>query len=267
MGKRDSLKRVLVYMKRNINLIYEMVKRNIKNTYRESVLGIIWTVLNPLLNMAVMAFVYTNVFGGSMIEMKYPVYILSGLIVYNTFFRGGTQLGLTSIESSRGMVLQTKIPITAYPRVSVYTAAVNFVFAFIAMLAVMLVVKQPFNWTLALTPILILGLLLLTMGVSYILAALYVSFKDIKNIYGVLTQLLMYLTPIFYTIDRLNNETISNLLSYNPMYYYVNYLRLLIQGHLPTIKDNFIVFGLGVFMYALGFLILNLRRDKIILKL
>lgn len=261
-----KVKRFFLERKRNINLIYEMVKRNIKNTYRESVLGIIWTVLNPLLSMAVIAFVYSNLFGNNMTDIKYPVYVLSGIIVYTTFFRSGTQMGLISIESNRSLVLQTKIPISAYPRVAVYTGMVNFIFSFIAMLIVMAFVHQPFKWTLLLTPFLILGLLLLTMGISYILAVLYVSFRDIKNIYGVLTQLLMYLTPIFYTIDRLNNETVSRLLTYNPMYYYVDYLRLLISGELPTIKYNFIVFGLGVFIYALGYLLLNLKRDKIILK-
>ena len=257
----------IIKQKKQLNLIGVMVERNIKNTYRGSMLGVLWTVLNPLLTMSVLAFVYSKVFGTNMIEMKYPVYVLSGLIMYSSFFRGGTIMGLPSIVNNRGLVEQTQIPITAYPRVATYTSLVNFLFSFVALVIVMLIYKQPFKWTLLLIFVDMAPLLLLTIGTTYIVSTIYVFFRDIKNIYAVLTQLLMYLTPIFYTMDRLNNDIVVKLLKFNPMYYFVDYFRLIIIGQVPSISYHLVIFGMGIAFYALGTLIITQNKRKIILGL
>ncbi len=253
--------------KKNINLLSTMVVRNVKTVYRESVLGIIWTVLNPLLTMFVMSFVYSQLFGRDMVGIKYPVYVLSGMLIFNTMFRAGTQGGLTSIVGRRTLVMQTRIPVACYPRIPVYTALVNFAFAFVALVVVMLIYKQPFKVTLLLTLVLMPALTLLTMGVSFILAVVYVYFRDIKNIYNVFVTLLMYATPLFYTIDALQNPLFNKLLVFNPMYYYVDYFREIIMGHVPSLEMHLLIYGMGIFIYAFGYMFVTHGRKKFIFHL
>ena len=253
--------------KKNVNLLATMVIRNVKTTYRESVLGIIWTVLNPLLTMFVLSFVYSQLFGRDMVEMKYPVYVLSGMLIFNTVFRAGTTGGLTSIVSRRSLVMQTRIPVACYPRIPVYTALVNFLFAFVALIVVMLIYKQPFRATLLLTFVLLPALTLLTMGVSFILSVVYVYFRDIKNIYNVFVTLLMYATPIFYTINALQNPLFNKLLVFNPMYYYVDYFREIIMGHVPGWDMHLLIYGIGIFIYAFGYMFVTHGRKKFIFHL
>ena len=253
--------------KKNFNLLATMVIRNVKTTYRESVLGIIWTVLNPLLTMLVLSFVYGQLFGRDMPGINYSVYVLSGMLVYNTVFNSGTQGGLMSIVSRRSLVLQTRIPVACYPRIPVYTALVNFAFAFIALVIVMFIAKQPFRPTLLLTLVMMPALTLLTMGVSFVLSVVYVYFRDIKNIYGVFVTLLMYATPIFYTIDALNNPLFTKLLNFNPMYYYVNYFREIIIGNVPSWEAHLLIYGMGLFMYAFGYMFITHSRKNFIFHL
>lgn len=253
--------------RKNANLLAVMVLRNVKTMYRESVLGIIWTVLNPLLTMFVLSFVYSQLFGRDMTEMKYSVYVLSGMLVFNTFFRAATTGGLTSIVSRRALVMQTRIPVTCYPRIPVYTSLVNFAFAFIALIIVMLIYKQPFKPTLAMVLVLMPALTLFTLGASFILSVVYVYFRDIKNIYAVFVTLLNYVTPIFYTINVLNNPLFTKVLKFNPMYYYVDYFRTIITGHVPGWETHLIIYGMGIFMYAFGYLFISVSKKKFIFHL
>lgn len=253
--------------KKGLNLLAVMVVRNVRDMYRESVLGIIWTVLNPLLTMFVLSFVYSQLFGRDMPEIKYQVYVLSGMLIYNTLFRAGTTTGLTSIVNKRSLVMQTTIPVTTYPRVAVYTALVNFLFSFIALVIVMLLYKQPFHWTLALTPVLVVPLVMLTLGGAFILSVVYVYFRDINNIYNVFATLLMYATPIFYTIDALNNPLFTKAVNFNPLYYYVQYFRELIMGRVPSLEYHLIIYGMALFIYAFGYLFIMKAKKKFIFHL
>ena len=265
--RAEKIKEIRHESRKNANLLAVMVVRNVKTMYRESVLGIIWTVLNPLLTMFVLSFVYSQLFGRDMTEMKYSVYVLSGMLVFNTFFRAATTGGLTSIVSRRALVMQTRIPVTCYPRIPVYTSLVNFAFAFIALIIVMLIYKQPFKPTLAMVLVLMPALTLFTLGASFILSVVYVYFRDIKNIYAVFVTLLNYVPPIFYTINVLNNPLFTKVLKFNPMYYYVDYFRTIITGHVPGWEAHLIIYGMGIFMYAFGYLFISVSKKKFIFHL
>lgn len=253
--------------KRRFNLLYTMVARNVRTIYRDSVLGIVWTVLNPLLTMLVLSFVYSNVFGRAMENIKYPVYILSGMLVFNTFFRNGTTMALTSIVDKRALVMQTRLPVTVYPRVSVYTAAVNTFFGFVALAIVMLIYGQPFKPTLAYSVVAIPGTFLFTMGASYILATVYVYFRDVRNLYGVFVTLLNFITPIYYTADALGNAAVTKVLKYNPLYYYVDFFRQTIIGNLPSPEHHLIIYGFGLLVFAIGYLAVNKGKKSFVFHL
>lgn len=137
MKKRKSKANAFQFKKVCV-LLDSMVKKNIKNQYRRSFLGIVWTILNPLLNMIVMAFVFTNIFGRSNIEMDYPVFVLSGTIVFS-LMASATKSSLTCIVDSYDLLTKTRVPYSVFPLSRVLSSAVNFLFALIALLLVMVV--------------------------------------------------------------------------------------------------------------------------------
>lgn len=251
-------------VKKRIYLFYVLIVRNVKSLYRGSFLGVIWTVLNPLLTMFVLSVVYSKVFGRYIVGIEYPVYVLSGMIIFNSIFRQSTTSALTSIVDKRALVMQTTVSVTVYPRVQVYTAVVNYTFSFLALLAVMLVYKQPFKITLLLSFVPIIGTALFSMGVAFFVSTLYVYFRDVKNVYNVFVTLLTYLTPIFYTVESLKSERAEQLLILNPMYYFVGYFREIIIGKIPSISYHILILGMGVAVYFLGYAFINANKKKIV---
>ena len=250
--------------KKRLYLLWVLILRNVKSLYRGSVLGVVWTLLNPLLTMFVLSVVYSKVFGRDIVDMEYPVYVLSGMIIFNSIFRQGTTSALTSIVDKRALVMQTTVPVTIYPRVQVFTAIVNYAFSYIALLSVMLIYKQPFKITLLLSFVPIIGAALFTMGVAYFVSTLYVYFRDVKNVYNVFVTLLTYLTPIFYTVESLKSERAEKFLILNPMYYYVGYFREIIIGNVPSLNYHLLLFGMGVVAYFLGYAFISVNKKKFV---
>lgn len=250
--------------KKRLYLLWVLILRNVKSLYRGSVLGVIWTLLNPLLTMFVLSVVYSKVFGRDIVDMEYPVYVLSGMIIFNSIFRQGTTSALTSIVDKRALVMQTTVSVTIYPRVQVLTAIVNYAFSYIALLSVMLIYKQPFKITLLLSFVPVIGTALFTMGVAYFVSTLYVYFRDVKNVYNVFVTLLTYLTPIFYTVESLKSERAEKFLILNPMYYYVGYFREIIIGNVPSLNYHLLIFGMGVAVYFLGYAFISVNKKKFV---
>ena len=250
--------------KKRLYLLWVLILRNVKSLYRGSVLGVVWTLLNPLLTMFVLSVVYSKVFGRDIVDMEYPVYVLSGMIIFNSIFRQGTTSALTSIVDKRALVMQTTVPVTIYPRVQVFTAIVNYAFSYIALLSVMLIYKQPFKITLLLSFVPIIATALFTMGVAYFVSTLYVYFRDVKNVYNVFVTLLTYLTPIFYTVESLKSERAEKFLILNPMYYYVGYFREIIIGNVPSLNYHLLLFGMGVVAYFLGYAFISVNKKKFV---
>ena len=160
--------------------------------YRRSFLGILWTVLNPLLNMFVMAFVFSRIFGRTGIGMDYPVYVLSGNIVFG-FMRTATVTAMPSLVSNYDLITKTRTPYSVFPLSNVFTALVNFGFSLIALIVVM-IVRIPagvrFHWSglMVFFPWLP-AIFLFSAGLALLLSAVYVRFRDLKHIYNVLLTL------------------------------------------------------------------------------
>jgi ABC-2 type transport system permease protein len=253
--------------KKSLVVLGSMVERNIKNQYRKSVLGILWTVLNPLLNMLVLSFVFSSIFGREVIGLDYPVYVLSGNIVFS-IMRTATSESMTCMVDNYDLLTKTRVPYSVFPISKVLSAAVNFGFALIALVIVMLV-RIPagvrFHWTMFMIPVWLPSIMMFSLGLSFILSAIYVRFRDIKHIYNVFLTLWMYTTPIFYSISSLNSQTVQSVLVYNPMLHYVNYFRELLMGAIPSWQSHLICFGVGLATLGIGWLIFKLSKNKFIL--
>ncbi len=262
-----------IYAKRPMQQLYLLrllVRRNIKNQYYRSFIGILWTVLNPLLNMIVMAFVFINLFGSEGIALDYPIYVLSGNIIFG-IMRASTTGSLPCLVEQQDMLQKTNVSIGLFPTANVFSALVTFGFSFIALLIVMLfrffAGAYAFTWEIILTVVLLPAILLFSLGLSYFLSALYVFFRDLKHIYSVVLTLWTYLTPLFYTIDALKNDYIGKFMRLNPMYHYVNYFRDLLIGTVPTLETHIICYGFGIAMFVIGYVFLSAVRNQIAARL
>lgn len=252
-------------------LLRLLVRRNIKNQYYRSFIGILWTVLNPLLNMLVMAFVFSQIFGrGDTGGLDYPLYILSGNIVFG-IMRASTSGSLPCLVGQRDMLQKTKLPISLFPTANVFSSLVTFGFSFIALLIVALfrfwAGKYVFHWEIVLTLVLLPAITLFSLGLSYFLSALYVFFRDLKHIYTVVLTLWTYLTPLFYAPEALNNPALIAVLKFNPMYYYVTYFRDLLMGVIPTLGEHILCYAFGIGAFVIGALFMLAVRNKIAAKL
>ena len=252
-------------------LLTLLVRRNIKNQYYRSFIGVLWTILNPLLNMAVMAFVFSSLFcSDPSITLDYPLYILSGNIIFN-IMRASTSGSLPCLVQQQDMLQKTKVSIGLFPTANVLSSMVTFGFSFIALLIVALfrlaVGKYVFTWHIVMTIVLLPAVMLFSLGLSYFLSALYVFFRDLEHIYSVILTLWTYLTPLFYTIDRLGNETVKRFMNLNPMYHYVNYFRDILSGTMPTAWQHLVCYAFGIGAFLIGYLFMTIVRNKIAAKL
>ena len=264
--------------KKNANITRELVKKNIKIQYRNSVIGIFWTVLNPFLNMLVMYFVFGSILGYSKSDPTYALYLLCGNIVFN-MMRGATSQSLTSLVQNRGLLTKNKISYYVFPLSNNLSALVNFLFSCIALLGVMLFVwikgEAVFSWNILIAFFMLPALFIFNYGMSIILAALYVFFRDIQHFYTVFLTLWTYLTPIFYKIDRIGNTTLAEkfvtaVINLNPMYHFVEYFRDVIYRcaatgtSLPTNGALLKLYLIGLVFFAIGVAVYNLTKRKYI---
>lgn len=222
--------------KKNTNTIYELTRKQIKTQYRDSTLGFIWTVLNPLLNMLVMWLVFKELFGRD--DPFYPLYLLTGNILFSAL-RNSTVQSLQSLVNNRGLLLRTKIDPFVFPFSNVMTSIVNFAFSLIALVPFMIWLSvdpsvahamghsiNAFSYQLVFILLMLPGFLLFELGMGLILSSVFVFFRDMKHIYSVILTLWTYLTPIFYKVGALEkNQLVFTIVKLNPMYQFCTYFR------------------------------------------
>ncbi len=248
--------------RRFMPLLRELVVRDIKVRYRHSVLGLVWTVLNPLLMMVVITIIFSTIFKQSI--PNFPIYYLSGSLIFS-FNSESTSTALASIYSNASLIKKVYIPKYLFPLSNVLSGLVNLGFSLLAMFIVMLVTRTPFYATLLLLPIPIFYTFLFSAGLGILLSALTVFFRDIAHFYSVFVLAWTYFTPIFYPVDMLNG-TVQKLMQLNPMYHFVNYMRsLVLYGTFPSLKENLLCLCIGLAMLMLGLFVFYKKQDKFVL--
>ena len=218
--------------KNSLYLLYNLIAKEFKLKYRRSVLGVVWSVLNPLLMMIVMALIFSNVFRFEFSMYPFAVYLILGQTIF-AIFQDGTNGALRSIVDSASLIKKIKINKIIFPTEKVLFAVVNFFFSLIAVIAVMVffgMVPSPYA---LLTPVLVALLTIFTLGVGYIISALAVFFRDVIHLWSVLTTIWFYFTPIFWPYEVLANvglPWVVDLVQFNPMYHFVSAFRQMVTG-------------------------------------
>lgn len=244
------------------DLLYNLVSRDIKVRYRKSFLGMLWTVLNPLLMMIVMTIVFSTLFR-STIE-NFPIYFLAGNLIF-TLNSEITNNCTYAIIGNASLLKKVYIPKYLFPFSKAGSALVNLFFSLIAMFLVMVVLRVPFRPTLLLLPIPIFYAFLFSLGLGLLLSAITVYFRDIAYFYSVLLVAWNYLTPVFYPVDILPDYA-KRLMQFNPLYHYIDYMRnLILHGIIPGLNENLICLFIGVMMMIIGLYVFYRKQDNFIL--
>jgi len=262
--KKEYIQRQWDTLNRFRHLLQLMVKRDFVTRYRRSVLGVLWSLLNPLLTMLVLTMVFSILFRFD-IEF-FPVYLLSGQLVFN-FFAESTNQAMSSIIGNAGIIKKVYVPKYIFPTSRVVSSLVNVFFSFAAFMFVVLVTRAPIHWTILLVPVPMLYTFLFSLGVGMLLSSVAVFFRDLSYIYGIFTTLLMFLTPIFYPVDILPDR-VFQLIHLNPIFHYVSYFRALaMDGVIPGLWTNVICLGFALMALCCGMYATMAKQDRYILYL
>lgn len=234
-------------------LLKQLVSRDFKTKYKRSVLGVAWSFLNPLITMAVQYVVFSTIFKADI--PNYPVYLLTGVVFFN-FFTEATSMGMTAITSNASLIKKVYMPKYIYPISRLCSSLINFAMALLPLLLVMLFTGTTFGPSLLLLIFDILCMLGFVLGMMLLLSAAMTFFQDTQFLWGVVSMMWMYLTPVFYSDSIIP----KNLLLYyhmNPMYQYITFARICIidgispepMAYLWCILSSLVVLMLGVFVF------------------
>lgn len=214
-------------------LLKEFVKRDFKIKYRRSVLGVLWSVLNPLGMMIIMSIVFSKVFRQG-IE-NFPVYLMCGQLTF-AFFNEASSGAMNSIINNGSLIKKVYIPKYLLPLSSVCSSLVNLLTSFLALLIVMVITLTPTTWRIVLVIVPVFFVLVFSYGLGLILCVVATSFRDMQHLYGVLTTAWMYMTPIFYPLSMLP-DWVRNIIEWNPLTVFVEMVRdVVLYGTIPSVE-------------------------------
>ena len=245
-------------------VIKELTAREIKRKYARSFLGIIWSVLNPLLSMIVMSLIFVQIFDRTI--NNFPMYYLTGRIMWQLFTES-TNSSLTALVDNKQMLIKVKLPMEIFIFARVYTALINLGYSLVAYIAMFLFFRIEPHWTIFLAPIVVICLLFFSLGIAYILATVYTFFGDIKHLYSIILTIWVNLSAIFYPVERLSGS-IRIVIDNNPTFVYINCMRkILIWRQIPTEIDFIKMVAWGLGMYLIGLYVFKKNKSKIMQKL
>ena len=245
-------------------LLEEIVKRNFASKYKDSILGIIWSVLKPLLIMILLTIIFSTLFGRRI--DNYPVYFLSGKCIYD-FFSSATNVSMNSLRNNKNILKKTAADKYIFILGGIVSEFLNFLITLIILVVVMIVTNAPFHiLTSSLAIIPILSLLMIITGISLILAVFCVYFSDIQHLWSVATLMLMYASAIFYPMDIIP-EPYYHYMILNPLFWIIDQFRTFVMyGNIPDILNIVNLVLLSLIVLVSGIIVYKKYEKKLTLK-
>ena len=225
------------------NLFTELVRKGIKLKYRRSYLGIVWSMIEPLLTMIVLTLVFGTLLGHK--EKSFPVYILTGRLMY-TLFSQSTTSALKSIRQNEAMIKKVYVPKYLYPLANIC-----------------------FNYILFLISLVVLAVVALVLSIcsGMILATIGVYFRDMEYLWNVALMLIMYTCAIFYYPKKILNSNVSWILKFNPLFCIINNFRNCVFGRAMSAHMLIYSFTFAFICIVIGIAVFNKKQDQFILHL
>ena len=245
-------------------VLWELTKRELRRKYARSNLGILWSVFYPLLRMALVVFLFSNVFDKG-IEL-YPAYYFSAFLNFE-FFKTATETSLTTLKDNKNLLIKSKLERNLLVLSRVLTALVNMLLGCIPYVGVLLVSRVMFTWRIGLVFVNLFFLILFTTGISYMLSVWYVFFPDAKKIYEKIIFILRFFVVMFYSIERVP-DIIKRIIIRIPLYTYINISReCTVYGRTPE-SFYFVQMAIyGVLAYLIGKWVFKYNENRVVEKL
>ena len=243
-------------------LIKQLVSRDFKTKYKRSILGYLWSLLNPLLSMIVQYVVFSTIFRQDI--DNFPVYLLSGIVMFN-FFVDAVGQGLNAILCNASLITKVYVPKYIYPVTKVLSCSINLFISIIPLLVVMIITGENFTKALVLIVFPLAWVLIFSIGLALILSAAMVFFRDTQYLWGIFSLIWTYATPLFYPA-RIIPPQYAFILKINPMYHYISFLReLLIAGRSPGLNQYVLCSFSAIVVLCIGIIVFKKTQDKFIL--
>ena len=240
-------------------LFTELVKRDFKKKYKNTYLGMLWSVLSPLLTLLIMSLVFTTFFGRN--QPHFVIYIFCGNIVFS-YFTDSTNGGMGSLLTNSAIFTKINVPKYLFLFSRNVSSLINFGLTLIVFFIFCIIDGITFTWAFFLLLFPIMCMIIFNLGVGLILSALYVFFRDMQYLWSVFTMLLMYLSAIFYTVSSFP-EKFQKLFLLNPVYVYIKYFRLIvIDNSIPSIQYHLLALGYALLAFGIGALIYKKYNHK-----
>ncbi len=281
MSTKNASKNEISYdmhmFKKYKNLLLELTRKNVKLKYRNSWLGIFWSFLQPLLNMAVLSVVFSGIFGRSdKYVICYPVFLFTGRLLFD-FFTSSTKQAMTSFRRNSAIIKKVYVPKYMYPLSSIFSNFVTFAITMLCLIFVWIFFKLTgisnghalnLTWYALLFFVPMIILLVFSTGVGLILSVLSVYFRDIEYIWDVVTRLLFYMVPIIYPLKKITSDWIVVIIKINPLYSMIELFRqCVLYGYMMSGKLLLYSTVISIFTLLVGILIFNKASDKLIFHL
>lgn len=233
-------------------LFEELVKRDFKKKYKGTVLGMVWSVLAPLMSLLIMKIVFTQFFGQNV--PHYTIYLLCGNVIFN-FFSEATSQGMTTLVDNGQIILKVNVPKYLFLMAKNVQALINFGLTLIVLFLFCAFDGITFTWKFVFLLYPIIMMVFFNTGLGLILSALHVFFRDMQYLWGIFTMLLTYASAIFYTIDGFS-PTAQKLFYLNPVFLFIRYFRkIIIDGAIPSLAFHGAILAFTVAVVTIGGLI------------
>ena len=230
-------------------LFEELVKRDFKKRYNRTVLGIVWSVLSPLLMLSVVAVIFGNFFGRS-IE-HYVIYLFSGQIIFN-YFTEATNEGMLALVNNSSIFSKVNVPKYLFLFSKNISAIINFLIILFIYFFFVALEGINFTWQFVLLIYPIICLITINVGIGLMLSALYIFFRDIQYLYRIFTQVVMYGSAIFYSIDILPQH-LQMLFYCNPVFVCITYFRsIVLHNTVPDLWLHLLLAGYALVLFGIG---------------
>ncbi|GAP09606.1 ABC-type polysaccharide/polyol phosphate export system, permease component [Bellilinea caldifistulae] len=253
----EELREVIHYR----NLILQLTRRDVMTRYKRSVLGIAWTMLNPLGMMVVLTIAFSHIFRFET-EYGYPAYVLSGLLAWN-FFSQTTTAAMVNLVWGGGLLHRIYIPRTSFALAAIATGLVNLTLALIPLVFINLITGVPIRAAILFLPIPMLLIAAFALGVGLLISTFAVYYPDVAEMYGIALYGWMYLTPVIYPVNILPESIRFWITLLNPMYYFLEIYRAPIYyGRLPTLDLLIPAIIIALVTLLVGWIVFTNKSDE-----
>ncbi len=263
-GKNNPVLSIARSLDKYSFLVRQLVARDFKTKYKRSVLGVLWSFLNPLLTMSIQFVVFSTMFRTSI--PNFMIYLLIGIICFN-FFSEATNMCLMSIVGNATLINKVYVPKYIYPFSRTLSSSINLLLSLVPLTIMLFITRTPITEAALLLPFGLLMLFLFSYGMGLLLATLMVFFRDTQFLWGIFSMLLMYLTPIFYS-ETIIPASLMPIYKLNPLYHIIRFIRcILIDGISPEPKAYVICAALCLLPLLLGALVFRKNQNKFVLNI